>query len=423
MSFLPGRLPAFVITAALALPGAVAAQHNIPLTLAEAEDIALAYEPGRAAMQASAAAIEARAGVAAALPDPTLRVGLNNYPVQSGGFSTEGMTNGSVGLRQAFPAGDTRELASSQYRSLASEMQFAAGARGEDVLAAVRQTWLDVHYWEHAHRVVAESRPFFADLAEVTRSLYAVGRKNQQDVLRAELELGRLDDRLIEIDRQRRTARAVLRQWIGSDADRPLPPSLPAPGAGLTREELHARLEDHPLLHAAAARITARETGVELANQRSKPGWALDVGYSYRDGTMPDGGARPDLFTVGVTVDLPFFRKPSVDGTLTAALQERRAALESRELLRRQLATRLDAEFVRWQDLGRRIELYEQRILGQAELHAQAALLAYQSDRGDFADVMRGYVNDLNTRLDVSRLRVERAQAYAVLANLGGIPR
>ena len=54
---------------------------------------------------------------------------------------------------------------------------------------------------------------------------------------------------------------------------------------------------------------------------------------------------------------------------------------------------------------------------------AQAALLAYQSEAGDFADVMRGYIDDLNTRLDHVRLQVERGQSYAVLANLGGLSR
>jgi hypothetical protein len=82
----------------------------------------------------------------------------------------------------------------------------------------------------------------------------------------------------------------------------------------------------------------------------------------------------------------------------------------------------LTAEYATWLDLTRRLELYDSRILGQARDHAEASLLAYQSDRGDFADVMRGYVNDLNARTDHIRLQVKRAQSYAVLANLGGFP-
>jgi outer membrane protein TolC len=162
---------------------------------------------------------------------------------------------------------------------------------------------------------------------------------------------------------------------------------------------------------------------VELAEQRNKPGWALDVGYSYRDGSLPNGDPRSDFITVGVTVDLPFFSGKSVDSTLSAALQDRSAAVADRERLLRSLESRLAAEYARWQELSRRLALYEERILVQARDHAQAALLAYQNDRGNFADVMRGYIDDLNTRIDYVRLNVEREQAYAVVANLGGIPR
>jgi outer membrane protein TolC len=73
--------------------------------------------------------------------------------------------------------------------------------------------------------------------------------------------------------------------------------------------------------------------------------------------------------------------------------------------------------------LTRRLSLYEDRILNQAKDNAEASMLAYQSDRGDFADVMRAYIDDLNTRIEHIRLQAERAQSYAALANLGGLPR
>ena len=291
------------------------------------------------------------------------------------------------------------------------------------MLTATRIAWLDLYNWTRARDLVRESRPFFDDLATITRSLYAVGRRNQQDVLRAELELSRLDDRLIDIERQQLRARAQLGEWIGGDAERPVADKLPQWDDAPPREDLLASLREHPALQAADARIAAQDTGVELAEQRSKPGWALDVGYSYRDGSLPNGDPRSDFITIGVTVDLPFFSGKSVDSTLSAALQDRSAAVADKERLQRSLESRLTAEYARWQELSRRLSLYEERILVQARDHAQAALLAYQNDRGNFADVMRGYIDDLNTRIDYVRLNVEREQAYAVLANLGGIPR
>jgi outer membrane protein TolC len=302
-------------------------------------------------------------------------------------------------------------------------MRENADGRGRDVLTAVRHAWLETYYWERAHAIVDESRPFFNDLVTVTRSLYSVGRRDLQDLLRAELELSRLDDRLIDINKQHSRAIAALSEWVGTDANRPIAQKLPQWQQVPAVEIMRSNLLTHPALKAAEARIDARQAGIELAEQRYKPGWALDLGYGYRDGFLPNGDPRSDFISLSVTMDLPFFRKNRQDRKLAAALSERRAANESKEQLRRRLSSRLDAEYAQWHELTRRIELYERQILPQARDHARASLVAYQSDAADFADVMRGYIDDLNTRVDHIRLQVEQAQSYAALANLGGIPR
>jgi outer membrane protein TolC len=397
------------------------AQQRIPLTLAEAEDLALQNEPGQTALLARSSALRERSVVASQLPDPAMRVGLNNYPIESGSFSTEGMTHALVGVRQAFPPGDSRAIESRQFSAMAAQQSAHADARGLEVRGATRQAWLESYYWQQARDLVASSRPFFDDLAQITRSLYAVGRRNQQDVLRAELELSRLDDRLIEMSRQLAASQAALGQWIGDSASRPVARALPSWGAPPAREQILSGLGQHPLLQAADAAVAAGNAGVELAEEQRKPGWSIDLGYSYRDGYLADGDPRSDFVSLSVTVDLPYFnRKQRSDRYLAAALSERSAVMGTREQLHRKLASRVDAEYAKWEQTDRRLSLYEARMLPQSSEQAQAALAAYQSAIGDFADVMRGYIDDLNTRLDFLRLQVDRAQSHAELKTLGG---
>ncbi len=412
---------ALALSVVLAAATPADARPDMPLTLAEAEDLALDAEPGRMAFEAQAAALTERAVVAGELPDPMLRVGMNNFPVESGGFSTEGMTQVSVGLRQNFPAGKTRSLSFEKFGLMADGMSANAEARERNVRTATQQAWLELYFLDHADALIHESRPLFADLSEITRSLYAVGRRSQQDVLRAELELSRLDDRLIDNERKRARARSTLMEWIGSDARRPLATTFPAWDSLPSLSDLQERLAQHPALLAATAQVDASAAGVKIADERSKPAWAFDLGYGYREGNLPSGEPRSDLVTVGVTVGLPFFSRKSVDSTLTAALHEQTAAKSSRLRLERELASRLESEYSQWQELTRRLELYDGRILEQAGSQADAALLAYQSDASDFADVMRAYIGYLNTRIDYLRLSVDRAQSYAMLANLGGL--
>jgi len=435
MSITCGHLPKLIICLLLnfVLPAyaqsegeqvsAASARELFPLTLQEAEELALYDEPGRNSFLYRAAALNDKSVEGGQLPDPTMRIGLVNFPIQSGGFTTEGMTQAQLAIRQVFPGGGTRELTTKKFRTLSDEMTQKADSRGRDVLTAVRIAWLETHYWREAHQIALESRPFFDDLVTITRSLYSVGRKSQQDVLRADLELRRLDDRIIDMGKQHARARAALSQWVGAESERPVATKLPGWTAVPPLEALRTDLRAHPVMLAADANVDASVVNIDLAEQEYKPGWALDLGYGYRDGYLSNGQPRSDFVSLSVTVNLPFFRAKRQDKSVGAALSQRRAADQSREELLRRLTSQLESEYVRWQDLGRRLALYEEMILGVSADNAEAALAAYQSDTGDFADAMRGYADDLNTRLDYIRLQVERAQSYAVLANFGGIPR
>ena len=399
------------------------AQQRVVLTLAEAEDLALQYEPGQAAFSARSSALDEQAVAVAQLPDPTLRISLLNYPINSGNFTTEGMTQAHLGYRQVFPRGKSRAASTQRLRSMAVAQNESGAARMRDVLTATRIAWLETYFWQHAYGVLSESRPFFADLVTITQSMYAVGRKTQFDVLHAELELSRLDDRLIEADRSRGTAQASLSQWLSADAFRPVADKLPAWGQVPVLADLQQNLSTHPLLQAADADISAQQSSVDLANEKRKPGWALDLGYGYREGYLADGTPRSDFISVSVTVDLPIFKKNRQDRDLAAALSERSAAVATKSQLHAQLRSELNSEYTRWTDLTRRIALYEAQILQLSKNQAEAALLAYQSDAGDFSDVMRAQVNNLDTRLEHIGIQIERAQSYAVIANLGGLSR
>ena len=277
-------------------------------------------------MLARAEALGEQAAVAGQLPDPTMRVGLLNYPINSGGFSTEGMTQAQLAFQQRFPSGKSRASSNERYESLSLGMNSNADARVRDVRSSVRLAWLETYYWQQAHDIVMESRPFFADLSTVTRSLYSVGRKTQHDVLRAELELSRLDDRLIEINRQHMQAKAALSEWLGNAANRPIAEALPNWEDIPALEAMHANLASHPVVAAADAIIAASNAGVEFAEEQKKPGWALDLGYGYRDGYLASGEPRSDFVSVSVTMDLPFFGKNRQDRTLASALRERSAS-------------------------------------------------------------------------------------------------
>lgn len=392
-----------------------------PLTLAEAEMLALDNEPGVIAAESRSMAMAERSIAASELPDPELRLGIQNLPTDTFNFTQEPMTQAQVGLRQRVPPKGSRDAARRIFDARSDRFDSLAIARQREVLMMMREAWLEVKYWESARDSLTESKRLFTDLTRTTRSLYAVGRREQQDVVRAELELSRLDDQLLVAEERIRRARAALGQWIGDAADRPLPEGFPHWPAPPPAEELRARLEAHPQLAALSAQVAAADARVAQAQARYRPGLAVDLGYGFRGGEDLNGGDRADFFSVMFTVDLPLFPNHRQDRNLAAAHQDSVAADSDRLKLLRELRRMLDEAYARWEQLGRRVVLYQETIIQQAELQAVTALNAYQSETGDFDDVMRGYIGVLKARLERDRLLKEQGLSFARLDFLGGI--
>jgi len=393
------------------------APSNKPvLTLKQAEQIALKDEPGLAGKHWEAQSLAERAIADGQLMDPKLQVGLLNLPADTFDFDQENMTQFKVGLAQQFPAGHTRKIKTQKTRKQSELALAELQTRKLDILKDTRLTWLEIYYWQQAEKTIIGNRKLFAQLVNIVRSLFSVGRNNQQDLIRAQLELSRLDDRVAKIDQMIDTQRSKLSRWTGVAASRmPLPDKLPelnAPALPDDFEALSQQFLSHPKIQEIDRKLEIAQKEIDLIKESYKPGWGVNVGYSYRD-DMQDGRSRADFVSASVTVDLPLFTARRQDKKRQAAEYKYQALKSQRLALLRQLVANLKQEMANADQLKKRQELYRKLLLPQAKQQAQAALLAYQSDRGDFADVMRAYIDDLNTRLDQQRIDVDRLKAKA----------
>ena len=410
------RVSVVLVAAWLALGATANAE---PLTLAEAERLALVDEPGVAALLEQAAASEQLAVAAGQLPDPQVRFGAANLPLEGGDFRTEGMSQAQLAVRQVFPPSSTRTAARHQQHTQAGHRRAQASERAAEVLLALRKAWLGTYQEASSRQLVLDAQTLFANLVTVARSLYGVGTQSQQDLLDAELELSQLQARLIAAEEREAEARAKIERWIAAAASRPLAalPDWPPPPP---LDRLRAALAEHPAMIAADAEIELGEAGVALAKSRFRPNWTLDASYGYRDGGLADSSSRSDFFTVSASISAPLFAANRQHRGLRAAQSQRRGAEAKRDALRRRLESDLVRAHRRWQHLGRRLALFEDVVLVQADANAKASLEAYRSEAGVFADVIRRYVNDLEVRLEHVRLAAERHRSHAELAYLGG---
>lgn len=388
-----------------------------PLGLTEAVEIALtANDPSVRRFEESAAGLDENAIADSQLPDPELKLGVVNMPLDTFDFGEQPMTQGQIWLRQSFPSGDTLALTGERRRAEAAEQRAGLNLREAQIVYDVRRQWLELYYWIGARDAVRESRVVMVELVKIIEAEFATGMQpSNQNLLRTELELGLLDDRAVEVERSIETVRADLARLVGrSPAQRPLPVDLPALPMPPDPDTLAQALVEHPAVRVEDARIIGQNRDIDIANEKYAPSWAVDAGYGLR------GGSRSDFGSVVLSMNLPLFTENRQDRRVAAATRMREAARMDRDVQLLEMRQALDRSYADWTRLADRILLYEQVVIERARANAEAALEGYQNQVSDFAELIRSELEEIDAVLRLRRLRVDRAQAQARLLYLAG---
>lgn len=390
------------------------------LTLERAIDVAIASDPWLDGKRAEQRSLQAQSAAAGSLPDPQLSVSVSNLPLDTLSFSQEPMTQVRIGVSQAFPGGRKRELRAHRFEQQSAAAPLERAARRAALRRTLTLLWIEGARIQETSLLVEESRHRFEQLLAVTRARYnaATRRVQQQDVIRAQIELSRLEEQLIVLRSARDDVLARLTAWVPAEA-------IPADLSFVMPERPAAPAEHsilmHPDIRALDQRVAAGRADVDLAEADRSPDWRVTTAWGIRDEDL-SGRDLPDFFTIGVSVDLPLFRKRRQDELIEAAAS-RVSATESQRLLR---ARELRAEHREVVSVIRRLDeqlaFYNDTLLGQSAALARSALAAYQADETDFSDVIRAYVSDLDARIDALELKAKRQSAIARLDYLNAAP-
>ena len=397
-------LMAAVLTLASAPGQALAA-----LSFAEAVEQAIAIDPRLKALGHQVEARQHQSVAVQQLPDPKLSLQMASLPVDSFNLDQEAMTQLKVGVSQQFPRGDSLAIKATKQQLAATGLQYAQQARIAAIRRDVGNLWLDSYYWRQVQQLITDNYGLFEHLIEVSNNQYASGSNRLGDVVRAELELTRLDDRLTRVGLKQAQIQGQLSGWLTlpSLAITHQLPALQAPV--LPRDDFNAlsqQVIDHPLLHAARQEIEQMQQQELLAKQAYEPAYTLSGSYGLRqDGD--NGVDRANLLSVGISMDLPLFTELRQDKALQSAEASTRSAQFVRTDLHRQLSGELQGLVKRLDRLQKRYALYEERLLKQMNEQTQASLTAYTNNQGDFSEVMRSSIAKLNADIDHQMVKID----------------
>jgi outer membrane protein TolC len=299
-------------------------------------------------------------------------------------------------VQRTFPNREKRDM---RARVVGDNVEVAAEdleTLRQEVAAQVRNICADLMrnadaFEVHDHQAALLKEALSAALAE-----YTTGKLPQADVLRAQMAVTRLNEHMIELEQERDSARAQLNALLGRRPDEAVaitgrysePPTVPA------IEELeHMAIEHRPELAALRKQIATSQDEGRLARMATKPDFTVGLGYML----MPTGSTYRNAYMAEFAMNMPRFNRDRHD-------QEAKQADAATAVTQAELDMRTNAVFleVRQAQIDllaaqKRVKLYRDTLLPQADAAFKAATAAYQHNRAEFGSL----IDSQNLLLDV----------------------
>lgn len=389
------------------------------LSLEEAQRSAVERSHQLKAQNSVISATREMAVAAGQLPDPALRLGVENLPVDGPdrfNLNRDFMTMRRIGVMQEFTRGEKRQLRAERFdreseRALAEKAATLAMIQRDTALA-----WLERYYAEALAGVVAAQVGEARLEIEAVDAAYRAGRGNQADALAARLALAALEDRLSESERRIRTAKTALNRWVGEAAAAPLGGKPDIDAIRLDPRALEAELSDHPQIAVLSRQSDLAASEAKLARANRNADWSVEVAYSQR------GSAYSNMLSFGVSIPLQWDQARRQDRELAAKLALADEAKDRREEALRAHVGEVRAQIQEWESLRERRTRYERVIVPLAKDRTRSALSAYRGAKAGLADVLAARRNEIDVQMQALQLESENARLWAQLSFLSPDP-
>jgi outer membrane protein TolC len=398
------------VPVALAL-AALSAQAE-PLTLDDALRLAQARSRQLPAQDAAATAAREMAVAAGQRPDPVLKIGVDNLPINgpdAGSLTRDFMTMRTIGVSQEFTREDKRRARATRYER---EAETAHASRELSLANLQRDTamaWLDRFYQERMHNLLVTQQEEARLQVEAAEAAYNGGRGSQADVFAARSAVGQLADRIAQADRQVATARTQLARWVGEPATLLLGSAPSMDTTRLDPATLDTQLAHHPELAVMAKQAQMAQADAAVARANKESDWSVELMYSQR------GPSYSNMVSVGISVPLQWDQKNRQDREVAAKVALVDQAQAQLEEATREHTAEARQMLQEWQSDRERHTRYETSLLPLAAQRTQAAMAAYRGNTGTLSAVLEARRAEIDTRMEQLRLEMDTARLWAQL--------
>jgi outer membrane protein, heavy metal efflux system len=287
----------------------------------------------------------------------------------------------------------------------------------------VTEACSEYYYLDRAVEITRQNSKLLEHIEAIARIRYKTAATGHPDIIRVQIELGKLADRVSTLEEMRSPMAARVNAALNRPLDTPVVISKALGAVDIDLAGLDELLvKNNPELAALDRRIATEKIKIELARKDYYPD--VTLGMSYIDTASSTGGRSPsgdgaDPVIAMVSINLPIWRE-KLDASLRQAKFRRSAAIQSRAAKLNSLRSQLKLIVYRYSDARRKIALYRDTLLPKARQAMTATDAGYRSGKGSFLDLIDAQRVLLEFEITLHRAIANRVQRLAELEMLTG---
>jgi outer membrane protein, heavy metal efflux system len=387
-----------------------------PLTLTEALREGLERNASLGLARARVAPLAYRSAQERSLVPPRIEAQIWQLPITTLNLAQADMY--MFMLEQEFPGPGKRGLrAANAERELAvASAEFETqrlGTAGE-----IRRAYVTLALARRDLLAAFDTGRALEQLVELAQTTYATGSGSQVSVVRALLEVSRLQERIALLAGEERMGVARLNTLLGRSPDAAIG-TLEEPRwdiAATARSNLPAGYVDrHPEVRAARTAVNQAQSAFTLAQQERRPDWMVQGGYMLTPGEAGAWTAR-----VGITWPTAPWSRPRLDASIAEAARRREAAAAAVAAAESRVLVMVAEAAVRVDAASARLGVLRSALVPQAEHLVEATRLAFANAQGSMGDALEAQLLLLQAQLDEARAIRELELARADLSTAVG---
>jgi outer membrane protein TolC len=286
----------------------------------------------------------------------------------------------------------------------------------------VKSLYYEYYYLGRAVAITKEHINLLINLESVARTRFKTGKASHTAVIQAQVELGKLDDRLRTLESLRKPIVAKLNAALNRPADAPLPwpQTMPYEDPAFTEKEAFDWLaERNPDLKRLDFLTKQEQFAIKLARKNYYPNITIGADYIHTDEALmpgtPESGKDPVIAKASVNLPIWYgkYRAAEKEARLRhAAMQGQRVDTEN------QLEADLKLALYHFRDAERKIDLYRDTLIPKADESLKVAQLAFQAGKVSFISLIDAERLLLEFQLAYERALADRAKRLAEIETL-----